>query len=109
MELVQIVVIALLVEAIWETLKMCWQDGKFSWDRVGALAVAVAICLVCKANLFIAVGVDIPGVVGYVLTGVLASRGSNFLHDLIERINGGKYEIVYSDEPNSIGFHSDEE
>ena len=86
-ELGQMVALALLIEALWENCKMVWQDGKFSWDRAGALLLSVALCALSGANLFAAVGLPIGAhMVGCLLTGVLVSRGSNFLHDLIEKV-----------------------
>ena len=87
MELGQMAVLALLIEAMWESCKMLWQDGKFSWDRAGALLLAIAVCALAGANLFAAIGLPIgPHMVGCVLTGVLVSRGSNFLHDLLGKV-----------------------
>lgn len=87
MDLAQVVVLALLVEAIWETLKMCWQDGKFSWDRTGCLAVGIFLSVLCRANIFAAVGLAIgPDWLGSFCTGVLVSRGSNFFHDLLRKL-----------------------
>ena len=95
MELGQIVAIALLVEALWETIKMVWQNGKFSWNRVGALVFGIGICMLSGANLFHALGISMgPHLVGCAFTGVLASRGSNFLHDLFERVQGTKTGVV---------------
>ena len=89
MEIGQIVAVALLVEALWETVKMVWKNGKFSVDRLGALVLGIGICMLAGANLFEAIGIPMgPHLVGCALTGVLASRGSNFLHDLFERVQG---------------------
>ena len=87
MDLVQIIILALLVEAIWETLKICWQKGEFSWDRMGCLTVAVFLSVLCGANLLSAVGLIMgPYWLGSLCTGNLASRGSNFLHDLLSKL-----------------------
>ncbi len=52
MTLLQLVILGVLVEAIWETLKMTWQEGKFSWDKLGALVVGILIALLVNADLF---------------------------------------------------------
>lgn len=87
MELGQMAALALLIEAMWESCKMVWQNDRFSWDRAGVLLLAVALCALSGANLFDALGLGMgTHLVGCMLTGVLLSRGSNFLHDLIEKV-----------------------
>jgi uncharacterized protein YacL len=88
--IILIIVAAFLAEAVWETLKMVWQPGKLVIDRVGALFVGVVIALVFGLNLFQILGftVQLPALwlVGVILTGILLSRGSNFVHDLFKTI-----------------------
>ncbi|MEG0297863.1 MAG: hypothetical protein RR620_14170 [Clostridium sp.] len=93
-KLLILVVIALVTEAVWETLKMTWQNGKFSIDRIGALVVGLIVA--CATNVDILELVGVPVVfpyVGVILTGILISRGSNFVHDLYEKISNPK-EVV---------------
>lgn len=55
----------------------------------GAAAVSVALCLGSGADLYAPLGVQFAaGWVGPVLTGIFASRGSNYLSDLIGRLRG---------------------
>jgi len=88
MNLLQYVVAALVVEALWETTKMFWQNGKFSYDRVGAVAFGELIAIGSNIDFFAAVGLPmyIP-YAGMILTGLLISRGANFMHDLLENLN----------------------
>ena len=89
MTILLILIVALIAESIWETLKMTWDSGKVSIDRIGALAVAIGICFAAQVDLLSIVGVVIPvPYVGYLLTGILMSRGSNFVHDLFNTIQG---------------------
>ena len=85
--IVQVIVLAMLVEAVWETLKMLWQSGKFSIDRAGALSVGLLLAIGTRLDLLelIKITVYIP-YLGIVLTGILISRGANFVHDLIKSI-----------------------
>ena len=82
-----LLVTSILVESIWETLKMTWQNGKLSIDRVGALVVGIVMALITKLDILDVLGIKcvIP-IVGYILTGVLISRGANFMHDLIRKV-----------------------
>ena len=84
----QFMVIAFIVEAVWETLKMVWQDGKLSIDRVGAIVIGLLLAVGTRLDLLELVGIPvyIP-YMGIVLTGLLISRGANFAHDLLESIS----------------------
>jgi hypothetical protein len=88
MEILSLFVVAFLGEAIWETLKMIWEDGKASIDKIGALVVGLIIAFVTGADLLALTGlpVKVP-YVGIVLTGILISRGANFVHDAISVIH----------------------
>lgn len=88
MGLLRFLIAALIVEALWETTKMFWQDGKFSYDRLGALAFGELIAIGSNIDLMNAVGlpISIP-YMGMILTGVIISRGSNFMHDFLDSIN----------------------
>ena len=88
MTLIQLVVLATLAEAVWETSKMVWQEGKISGDRIGALVVGLLVSIGTKADLFALL--ELPFVIPYVgmiLTGILISRGANYLHDIVKRLN----------------------
>lgn len=87
MSIITLLVLAIIVESVWETLKMTWQDGKVSIDRIGALVVALVVAIATNFDMLALVKVDssIP-FLGVVLTGILLSRGSNFIHDLITKL-----------------------
>jgi ABC-type xylose transport system permease subunit len=86
MQIVILLILALLCEAIVETLKMTFQEGKFNWDRVLALIVSIIVAVITGADLLELVGIPatIP-YVGVVLTGILISRGANWLHEFIKK------------------------
>ncbi len=87
MSIITLLVLAIIVESVWETLKMTWQDGKVSIDRIGALVVALVVAIATNFDMLALVKVDssIP-FLGVILTGILLSRGSNFIHDLITKL-----------------------
>jgi chromate transport protein ChrA len=81
-----IIVAALLAEAVWETGKMAWQEGKVSIDRVGALVVGLVFALGAKLDICDVLGIGFMyPIIGQVLTGILLSRGANFVHDLFKK------------------------
>lgn len=89
MEFTQVILIAILVEAIWENIKMIWQNGKFSVDKIGSLVMSILVCVLVNIDMFSLMNLNISvPFVGSVLTGILVSRGANFVHDLINKING---------------------
>lgn len=87
MNMTQILISALIVEALWETSKMFWQNGKINYDRIGAVAFGELIALSANIDFLAAVGVNmrIP-IAGNVLTGLLISRGANFMHDILASV-----------------------
>lgn len=89
MELYKVLVLALIAEAIWETLKMIWNKGKISGDRIGAILVGILLSILTGTDIMELVGVPmfIP-YIGTILTGILISRGSNFVHDIMNNMNG---------------------
>lgn len=89
MEITTLIVIAILVEAIWENLKMVWQQGKLNINMVGALILSILICILAGVNIFELLGVTLAcNVVGNILTGIIVSRGANFVNDLFSRLRG---------------------
>lgn len=87
MSIVTIVTVALLVEAIWETLKLVWQEGKLNVNTIGALIVGIGVSILTKIDIFAMQGISlsIPPI-GWILTGILMSRGANFIHDLFNKL-----------------------
>ena len=93
MSIVTIITIALLVEAIWETLKMVWQEGKINVNTIGALIVGIGVSILAKIDIFAMQGISLSiPLIGWVLTGILMSRGANFIHDLFNKL-GDKEEV----------------
>ncbi|TDT63437.1 hypothetical protein [Fonticella tunisiensis] len=88
MNILSLIIIALIGEAVWETLKMTWQQGKVSIDRIGALIIGLLLALGTGLDLMAMIGVPMKvPYVGMILTGLLISRGANFVHDILASIN----------------------
>lgn len=96
--MIQLIILALLSEAIWENLKMIWEDGKFNVNRLGALILSIIIAVGTKTDLFelLKLNIFIP-VLGSIFTGILISRGANVVHDLLKKIQS------LSEDENSLG------
>jgi len=92
MDFIKILIIAITIEAIWENCKIIWQKGKFSGEKIGVLITGILVSVCTGIDFFSLIGIPIvvPYVgsyVGQILTGTLVSRGANYIHDLINRIN----------------------
>lgn len=81
-------VFAILVEAI---INMTLGEVPTpKWVKlVASIALGIGVCIVYKVGLIGLIGIEggIP-VVDWVFTGIIISRGSNFLNDLLTRIKG---------------------
>lgn len=91
MDFMQLIIVAILVEAIWENIKMVYQEGKLSVSRIGSLVISIIICVIANVDIFPVVGVSmsIP-FIGSILTGIVVSRGANFVNDLFSKLKGVK-------------------
>ena len=90
-----LIIMAMLIESVWETVKMCWEHGMVSVSKIGVIVVSVLMAVLCNVNLFMLLGIDIAvPVVGCVLTGVLMSRGADFTHKLIKQLVSAKMPPV---------------
>lgn len=89
MDIAKLVIIAILVEAIWENLKMVWQSGKINVDAIGSLILGIIVCIVAKLDIFALVGFGLSApILGWIFTGIICSRGANYLHDLFKKLKG---------------------
>jgi len=88
--------VALLVETIVEIIKPLYvwleqildsREVPVEIDLIVALAVAIALAFGANLNIFEVAGIPFAWpAVGCVVTGLLLSKGSNFVHDLLSKI-----------------------
>lgn len=91
--LAQLVIIAVLVEAIWENVKRLYSAEGFNKSIAGSLGVSILVCTTTGADLFPLVGMPlVVPFLGSILTGIITARGANFVNDLFTRLNGPKKE-----------------
>lgn len=97
MNFLGLLILSFIGESIWETLKMTWRNGKVNIDRVGALIVGLLLAFGSSLDIMAVVGVPIVvPYLGTVLTGIVISRGANFVHDIVSSISNLKQ---YTDIP----------
>lgn len=88
MEYMSLVIIAILIEAIWENIKMLWEKGKFNFNTLGVLILSIIVCVLSNIDIFPIVGITlIIPYVGSILTGIIVARGANFVNDLFSKLN----------------------
>lgn len=91
MNVIQVVLVAILAESIWETLKLTWEKDKLCVDRLGTLVTGIVLAVGTGIDFFSMVGLPlIIPYLGSIFTGVIASRGANFVHDLLKITEGVK-------------------
>lgn len=88
--------IALLVETIVEIIKPLYvwleaildaREVPVEIDIVVALAISIPLTFLAKLSIFDAFGVPFESMtIAYIVTGLLLSKGSNFIHDLFEKL-----------------------
>jgi len=87
MDFANLIILALFVEAIVQTMKPIWDKtaGKISVAEIVSMGIGIVIAVFAKIN-FLAGVVDISEPVLlhvlYALTGIALGRGPSFVHDL---------------------------
>ena len=94
MNMMDIVLIALFIEAIVNTLKPIWTAGekKMTVSEFVAMGIGILLAVTCRIDMLgsvVEIAYDFPGwvqYVFYVLTGIAIGRGTNFLYDLWQKL-----------------------
>ncbi len=86
-----IIAVAILIEGLVEYGKNIAEmfyggDKKTAITQLVTIAVGVAIAFAFNADLFVPLGLTVNHYIGMVLTGIIMSRGSNYVSDLISKI-----------------------
>ncbi|MEG0803762.1 MAG: hypothetical protein RSF90_02275 [Pygmaiobacter sp.] len=104
MSFMPIILMAVIVEGLITYLQLLIRDRKMCWQMALSIAIGVFCSVVYQIDLFALLGLStgIP-YVGSVLTGVLVSRGSNYLFDLIKQLGGLVNELPKKTDENFIG------
>lgn len=83
----KMIMTAILVEGIITYFNEFFVSGNAPWQMILSLALGIIIAIAYKLDLpkYLGLQSDIS-YVGSVLTGILISRGSNYLYDLISKL-----------------------
>lgn len=90
LDLVGVILLAVVVEAVINIVKLVVKEKQLDWLVVLSLAVGIIAACSYRIDILAQFGVEaVQPTVGYVLTGILLSRGSNYMAD-ITRLMGLK-------------------
>lgn len=91
MEWYALVFIAIVIEGIITYAKTLFVERKIQWQIFFAMVLGVGCALAFNVDLFAIAGIKatVP-YVGNALTGILLSRGSNYVFDLLGKITDAK-------------------
>lgn len=100
-EIAKLIVVAILVEAVSDWVKDVVR-AEVKWTKMVALFVSIVVVFTLRLDLFVLIGLD-PAFpfVGGILLSIFVSRGSNFVHDLLDRLRSGKAPALSTTQPNS--------
>ena len=87
-----IIAVAILIEGLVEYGKNIADmfyggDKKTAVTQIVTIVVGVALAFAFNADMFIPLGLTVNHYIGMVLTGIVMSRGSNYVSDLITKIS----------------------
>jgi len=87
----KIAITAMLVEGVITYINEFFVSGLAPWQMILSLVLGIVIAVAYKFDLpkYLKMESQIP-YVGCILTGILISRGSNYLYDLISTLTSGK-------------------
>ena len=91
MEITAILIMSVLVEALITYVKTWVVNKEFKWPMLVSAVLSIIICIAYGIDIPAAVGLgsNIP-FIGMIITGVLISRGSNYINDLLKRLAANK-------------------
>ena len=91
MNITVIIAVAILIEALVEyakTITKMVEDGekKTAITQCATVVLGVLLSFAFNADLFVPIGIEVNHVVGTIITGIIASRGANYISDFIKKI-----------------------
>ena len=91
MNVALVIAVAILIEGLVEYGKNIAEmfyggDKKTAITQLVTIAVGIVLAFAFSADMFIPLGLTVNHYIGMVLTGIVMSRGSNYVSDLIGKI-----------------------
>lgn len=90
-ELTGFIAAAVVIEGIVSYITTIVKDKKVEWKIILAILLGCLIAVNLNLDVFKLIGLnEINGMVGVILTGILISRGSNYVFELYDRLTKWK-------------------
>lgn len=91
MNIALIASVAILIEGLVEygkTIMDTFETGekKTAITQLITIIVGILLAFAFQADMFIPIGIAVNHTIGMILTGIVMSRGSNYVSDLLKRI-----------------------
>lgn len=102
-DVIFVLAVAVLVEAMVEYFKSIVKmfsegDKKTAIMQLITIAVGVLFAFLFNVDLFVVLEMAVDPIAGKILTGIIISRGSNYVNDLISRIRGEHAKLEKKEE-----------
>lgn len=83
-----VITFAVLIEAIITYINQFFMQGSFCWEMFLSMLLGITVSVAYNLDLpsYFKLNSRIP-YIGCILTGILISRGSNYIFDLLEKLN----------------------
>lgn len=79
---------AILIEALITYGKQFIVDGVFCWQMLASIMISILITCAYKINIVKCFGLETKfNFIDYTITGILLSRGSNYVFDLLHKFS----------------------
>lgn len=95
MEVFGLLVMAIVVESIVDIITDVFVNKSVAWQKVLGIVIGVLVAIGFNIDLFAVVGLTatIP-YLGLVMTGLLMSRGANYINDILKKITSYKTDTT---------------
>lgn len=95
MEFFSILVMAIVVESVVDIIKDVFVNKTVMWQKIVSIVLGVVVAIGFGVDLFAMFGLTstIP-YLGTVLSGLLMSRGANYINDILAKITSYKNDKV---------------
>lgn len=86
-ELMAFISAAVIIEGLVSYGTMIIKDRKICWENVGAITIGCVLAFNLNLDIFALLGIEeVNSTIGVVLTGILISRGANYVYDLYDKL-----------------------
>lgn len=93
MEYFGLFLLSIIVEGVITYFKEFFINGEIKWEMAASVLLGIFVAVAYGADLLADMGMqtNIP-YVGSILTGILISRGSNYVFDLVKKLTEAKQD-----------------